>query len=171
MNIHLIPVTKNSSRQHKRMFLKLINKFRAGYFADADNMGMEDLNHALANHVLCTLITANDKFIGMVEATPGGVNEQKILNVATLYIDPRHRNKGIANYVYKMLDDIVPEVDVALQIEESNYLQNVKKFEQMGFTYYWAGEIKNVQDHRKYDEKTYVLYHKQYSPELLPVAA
>ena len=169
MDTQLLPVVKTSSRQDKRMFLKLINKFRAEYFTDADPMGMEDVNHALDNKVLCMFITVDKKCIGMVEATPGSVNDQKLLNIATIFVDKRYRGNGIANVVYSHLDNLLPEVDIALQIEESKYHVNVNQFANMGFTHYWAGELPNVQDHRKYDEKTFVLYQKEYEKGLQPI--
>ena len=52
MDIQLVPVVKTSTRQDKRMFLKLINKFRGEYFSGADHMAMEDVNHALNNQVV-----------------------------------------------------------------------------------------------------------------------
>ena len=169
MNTQLLPVVKTSSRQDKRMFLKLINKFRGEYFSGADHMAMEDVNHALDNQVVCMLITVDNKFIGMVEATPGSVNNQKILNIATIFVDKRYRGNGIANVVYRRLNNLLPELDIALQIEESKYFENVNQFANMGFTHYWAGELENTQDHRKYDEKTFVLYHKEYAKGLQPI--
>ena len=169
MDIQLVPVVKTSTRQDKRMFLKLINKFRGEYFSSADDMGMEDVNHALDNHVVCMLITVDNKFIGMVEATPGRVNNQKILNIATIFVDKRYRGNGIANVVYSHIDNLLPEVDIALQIEESKYFENVNQFANMGFTHYWAGELENTQDHRKYNEKTFVLYYKEYEKGLQPI--
>ena len=168
--MQLVPVVKTSSRQDKRMYLKLINKFRAEYFSSAPEMRLEDVNHALDNKVLCMLITVDNKFIGMVEATPGSVNNQKILNIATIFVDKRYRGNGIANFVYSQLDNLLPDIDIALQIEESKYRENVNQFANMGFTHYWAGEM-NSQDHRKYDEKTFVLYHKQYAKGLQPILA
>ena len=169
MNIELSAITKRSSRHEKRVFLKYMNKFRANYFADAPDMDMSDINYALDNKIVCMLIVADNKYIGAVEATPGCVITQKILNIATIFIDKQFRNKGIANFVYAYLDNLLPDVDVALQIEESNYYQNISKFKNMGFTHYWAGDVSS-NDHRQYNEKTFVLYSEKYDNQLMPIA-
>jgi len=151
------------TRQDKRLYLKYINKFRAGYFADAPSMTILDINNAKDQKIVMGLILLNNKCIGLVEATPGNIYSQKILNIATIYVDTRHRGQGIANVVYKYFSNIQDDVDIALHIEESNYTKNVSKFKDMGFTHYTVGvDSVGVNDHRKYNEKTYVLYDKKH---------
>jgi ribosomal protein S18 acetylase RimI-like enzyme len=164
----MIELKTLTSRQDKRLYLKYVNKFRKDYFTDAEPQSMQDVNYALELKTLCLLILLNNKVVGMVEATPGSIKNKKILNIATIYIDKQHRNKGIANFVYHYLDNLLPHVDIALHIEESNYYNNISKFKEMGFTHYWVGFLSSP-DHRMYDEKTFVLYTEKYDNELMPI--
>ena len=157
-----ISIQPINARQDKRLYLKYINKFRAGYFADAPSMSILDVNHAIEQKIVMGLILLNNKCVGIVEATPGNIYSQKILNIATIYVDTRHRGQGIANVVYKYFSNLQDDIDVALQIEESNYTKNASKFKDMGFTHYAMVECVSSSDHRKYDEKTYVLYDKKH---------
>jgi len=161
MKIAIQPI---QSRQDKRLFLNYINKFRKDYFADALAMSMSDINYALDNKTLCCLIMANNKCIGMLEATPGNVYATKVLNIATIYIDKRYRNSGIAKIVYKYIDSF-ENVEIGLQIEERNFTANIDKFLDCGFTHYSKLTLTS-DDHRCYKEDTYVLYTKQHSDEL-----
>jgi len=152
------------SRQDKRLYLKYINKFRKGYWSDAPAMSMLDINYALDNKILCLLVLLNNKCIGMVEATPGNVYATKVLNIATIYIDKKYRNSGIAKIVYKYIDSF-ENVEIGLQIEQRNFTANIDKFLDCGFTHYSKLTLTS-DDHRCYEEDTYVLYTKQHCDEL-----
>lgn len=164
--IQLKPI---KSRQDKRLYLKYINKFRKGYWSDAQDLSMLDVNYGLDQKIVCCLVLLNNKCIGMVEATPGNVYTTKIINIATIYIDKRYRNSGIAKYVYKYMQSSIPnDVEIALQIEERNFESNKDKFLDCGFTHYDKITL-NSDDHRQYDEQTYVLFTKQHINKLKPI--
>lgn len=164
--IELQPI---KSRQDKRMYLKYINKFRKGYWSDAPDMSIEEINYALDKKIICCNVLLNNKCIGMLEATPGHINATKTIQIATIYIDKKYRNSGIAKYVYKYLEAVMPDdVEIALHIEQRNFDTNIDKFLDCGFTHYGITTVKS-DDHRQYDEDTYVLFTKQHHHMLKPI--
>ena len=58
-----ISIQPINTRQDKRLYLKYINKFRAGYFADAPSMSILDVNHAIEQKIVMGLILLNNKFM------------------------------------------------------------------------------------------------------------
>lgn len=172
----MIEITPLQTRQDKRSYIKYVNKFRKEYFAnhingDASAFDIETVNYGLENKIVMCLIQLNNKCIGIVEATPGSIYGQKILNIATIYVDKKHRSRGIANIVYKFFSELLDDVDIALHIEESNFNQNVSKFIDMGFTHYLLLEECDSIDFRKYDEKTYVLYDKKHTQDCIELVS
>lgn len=146
----------------KIAFCKMLNAFRDEYFKGnspfdvtpqyLDMVGVDQGIHR-------NMFYWNDELIAISECGAGIGFGKPTLGVATVYVKPSWRGKGIANRIYNYVEtDLmkgIADCVFNLQIEEEELVANYKKFEALGFTHaYHIAEFSNGLD---YQQKTYAV--------------
>ena len=158
----------------KIAFCKMLNAFRDEYFkgnspfdVTPQYLDMVGVDHGIHRNMFYW----NDELIAISECGAGMAFGKPTVGVATVYVKPSWRGKGIANRIYHYVEtDLmkgIPDCVFNIQIEEEELIANYKKFEALGFTHaYHIAEFSNGLD---YQQKTYAVMKGKHFDSALPL--
>ena len=146
----------------KIAFCKMLNAFRDEYFkgnspfdVTPQYLDMVDADQGIHRNMFYW----NDELIAIAECSSGIAFGKPTLGVATVYVKPSWRGKGIANRIYNFVETKLcgelPDCIFNLQIEEEELVANSKKFIELGFTH--AHHIAEFTNGMDYQQKTYAV--------------
>ena len=163
-DIHIEKVTKDSDRDLRRGFVKLMNKFRDEYHDGTQGPYDMDI-FCNAKNITCFNIYKHNTIIGILEFCVGQLGDKQTFDLGTIYIVPKYRKLGLSKEIYELLQKICDDLDVVYNthIEDTKFLGNEKKFMKLGFTHYITTK------HKGYVGTTYCLFRKPYFKLLLPI--
>lgn len=147
-----------ADRKEKRMFCRLLNKFRNEYFKGESPFDVDTRYLDMTQGVVRSILYKHKTPLGVIESCCGVAFGKKTLGVGTVYIKPAYRNQGLAIQSYDFVEKMANKMDCLfnLQIEESSLKSNKQKFIDMGYTHaYHIAEFDNGMD---YKEKTFALF-------------
>ena len=123
----------------KLAFCKMLNAFRDEYFNgnspfDVTVEGLDMLSAEQGIHR--NMFYWDDELIAISETGAGVTHGKPTLGVATVYVKPSWRGKGIANSIYGFVENQlmkgIPDCIFYLQIEEEELVSNRNKFKALG---------------------------------------
>ena len=158
----------------KVLYCKMLNAFRNEYFKgnspfDITPMYLDMIGAEQGIHR--NMFYWDDELIAISETACGQAFGKPTLGVATVYVKPNWRGKGIANSIYHFVENQlmkgIPDCVFNLQIEEDELIANYKKFEALGFTHaYHIAEFSNGLD---YQQKTYAVMKGKHFDSAIPL--
>jgi hypothetical protein len=166
-------VKQNSDRNDRRDFVKMMTVFREKYFNKQSpfDYNLENFSHILDTRkdIVCGLLSKQSNNVGIFEYVYGRLGNMPLASLGTLYIQPKHRSRGLSKEFYELCYKTFEQQNIAfcIHIEESKFLGNEKKFWDLGFTHYTI--INEFDSDSQYKEKTYALFRKPYYKVLLPI--
>jgi hypothetical protein len=143
-------------------FCTMLNAFRDEYFDgnspfDVTPQYIDMMGHEQGIH-RCMFFW-DDELIAISECGTGVCYGKPTLGVATVYVKPSWRGKGIANSIYTYTETElmagIPDCIFNLQIEEKELIANSNKFMKLGFTH--AFHIEGFDNGLEYQQKTYAV--------------
>tara|TARA_R110002020_G_scaffold468152_1_gene692217 strand:+ start:1606 stop:2148 length:543 start_codon:yes stop_codon:yes gene_type:complete len=159
------------SNKKKKQYFNMLNSFRAEYFNEP-TIGKYKLKHwdmMQKQGLIPFSLYENNTAIGMAEISGGSLYGIRMLNVCTLYIDPKYRGKGYATGFYRWMEQEAEQQNLGfgIQVEQSSMIKNKTQFMQMGFN--WAGVITDCPNDMFYNETTWILFFKPYLKRLMSI--
>jgi GNAT superfamily N-acetyltransferase len=155
-----------TDRKDKRLFCRLINKFRDEYYKNESPFDITPRLLDLMTDPIRQIYYSDKTPIAICEMTSGQGFGKTTLSVATVYVKPSYRGQGIANIIYRDSERIAKELDQVfyIQIEESSLNSNKQKFLNMGFTHFMPLIVTtSSKDYEAgYKEKAFALFTQNY---------
>lgn len=158
----------------KLAFCKMLNAFRDEYFKgqspyDITPMHLDILGAEEGIHR--NMFYWNDELIAISETGAGVTHGMPTLGIATVYVKPSWRGKGIASSIYSFVENQlmknIPNCMFYLQIEENELVANRQKFLNLGFTHaYVIPEFANGQE---YKQTTYAVTKGAHIDDSIPL--
>ena len=165
-----------TDRKHQKDWRRLMSEFKREYLASdekAENFKQIPLDW-LWNHLKdkrITPITVYNHHVAVAcgEITWGSMYGHRCMSLATIYVKPTHRNRGIAQEVYTALQADADRHDdlFAIQVEQSTVKEQWQMFVNQGFTSMAC--ITRYGTIHRYQEPCWLLFRKHKLKRMLAI--
>jgi hypothetical protein len=151
-----------------KKYLKLMNEFRIEYFnkPNVPKITESDFAKNKQYRIIPFMLLNGTTPLGIAEITCGNIFNKKRLDISTVYVIPEYRKQRLSETIYNNIESLAHSSDACfgIQIEQSSLLKNIDKFQKLGFVCY--DTITEWTTDHCYNEKTYVLFRKNYLKRL-----
>lgn len=173
-NYDIVILQQDPTESYKQDWLRMINAFKADYFqhqAGHSRLSRRAMEHGLENQkgLFNFMLYKNTICIAIAEVAVGSLWKHRTMGVATVYVKPNYRGKGIANDLYQEIERIAKENDCLfnMHIEQDSLDKNRDKFIEMGFVTYEP--IREFTNGNGYAQQTYALFTDYHYKRMKPL--
>jgi len=165
---------QDPTESHKRDWMRMINAFKADYFqhqAGYSRLSRTVMEQCLENEkgLFNFMLYKDGICLAIAEVAVGSLWKQRTMGVATVYVKPNYRGKGIADNLYKEIERIAKENDCLfnMHIEQDSLDKNRDKFIEMGFVTYEP--VREFTSGNGYRQQTYAVFKDYHYKRMKPL--